>query len=58
MYTGSILKRTTDGKLFTVTYLAHWSDIQAEDGETVSVKWYGGNKYVSHKNGTYEVMKE
>jgi hypothetical protein len=41
MKEGSVLRRVEDNKLFTVTYLAHWSDIVSEDGEKDSVKWYG-----------------
>lgn len=42
MRTGSILVRDEDGKEFRVTNLGHWSDIEAEDGETDYVKCYGG----------------
>lgn len=50
MTTGSILHRRGDSKVFRVVFLAHWSDIQAEDGETDSVKFYG-NGYVSADKG-------
>lgn len=44
MRTNSILTRTSDGKKFIVTDLAHWSQIQSLDKtETDTVKWYGGN---------------
>jgi len=59
MTSTSILTRTTDGKKFRVAVLSHWSDIVSEDGETDSVKWYGGNKralFVSASKGfSYEV---
>jgi hypothetical protein len=64
MYSTSILKRKTDGKTFKVTMLAHWSDIQAEDGEKDSVKylWGGINgtpvEMISHKGETYIVQPE
>lgn len=41
MREGSTLIRQEDGKVFTVTFLSHWSDLVSEDGEKVSVKLYG-----------------
>lgn len=38
----SILIRNIDKKEFTVADLSHWSIIKAADGETDTVKWYGG----------------
>ena len=61
MYTGARLERTSDGKLFKVTLLSHWSDIQAEDGEEDRVKWYGSigkhEAYVSASKGfSYKLL--
>lgn len=51
------LVRRVDRKVFRVTNLAHWSDIQAEDGETDTVKWYGAG-YVSESKGfSYEEVR-
>lgn len=47
----TILVRENDGKRFEVTCLAHWSDIKADDGETDTVKWVGGNYFVSATKG-------
>ena len=62
MTSQSILVRRTDGKQFRVKWLAHWSDIVADDGEEDSVKWYGGDAtcalFVSASKGhTYEVRQ-
>jgi len=50
-----IYTRRSDGKVFRLTFLSHWSDIQSDDGETDSVKWYGndsqGELYVSASKG-------
>ena len=51
MDSNSILTRKSDKKQFHFTYLAHWSDIRADDGETDSVKWLGGNEFVSADKG-------
>lgn len=51
--------RRSDGKVFRLTLLSHWSDIQAEDGETDSVKWYGndheGEMYISANKGHHYI---
>jgi hypothetical protein len=58
MTSQSTLIRRTDGKKFKVVDLAHWSTIAAEDGEQDSVKWYGGDGYVSASEGhSYFLMK-
>ncbi len=57
MKTNSKLVRKEDQKVFTVTFLSHWSDIQAEDGETDRVKWGFDNTYVSDK-GSYALQHE
>lgn len=44
-------RRESDGKVFEMVRLAHWSDIKAEDGETDSVQWIGGDQYVSASKG-------
>lgn len=55
MKEGSVLKRRKDGKAFTVFWPGHWSSIKSEDGQTDSVKWYGGDGssefYVSASSG-------
>lgn len=55
MKSTSTVVRKQDGKIFRVACLSHWSDIVADDGETDSVKWYGGNSqhefYVSANKG-------
>lgn len=51
MLSRSILRREEDGKLFRVTFLSHWSDIKANDGEVDSVKCYGPALYVSANKG-------
>lgn len=56
MRSDSTLVRDSDGKEFRVTWLGHWSDIQAADGEKDSVKWYGPG-YVGHKGNTYKVKE-
>lgn len=45
--------RKGDGKRFNLVLLGHWSDIQAEDGEQDSVKWFGPDSfgYVSANKG-------
>jgi hypothetical protein len=43
--------RTSDKKVFKVTFYSHWSTIQADDGETDAVKWFGGDDYVSASQG-------
>lgn len=64
MYSTSIIVRESDKKRFKVTFLSHWSDIEAVDGsgETDSVKWYGGDKrgelYVSANKGHSYVWKK
>ena len=67
MREGSKLVRKEDGKEFTVTFLSHWSTLEASDGEKVSVKIYGwannGDKYsdelrVGTNGGTYLLVKE
>ncbi len=50
--------RKGDGKVFDrILFYGHWTDIQAEDGEGDSVKWYGPDSfgYVSNSKGfTYD----
>ncbi len=59
MTSTSVLKRIPDGKLFKVTDLGHWSDIESEDGEKYRVKWLGGDGlYVGVRGPTFEVVKE
>jgi hypothetical protein len=41
MNQNSLLRRTSDDKIFKVVSLAHWSEIESEDGEKDTVKWYG-----------------
>lgn len=44
--------RTSDKKVFKVTLHGHWICILAEDGETDTIKWFGGdNDYVSASQG-------
>ena len=50
MTSQATLVRRTDGKLFKVVDLAHWSAIASEDGEQDTVKWYGDG-YVSAVKG-------
>jgi len=50
--------RRSDGLKFRVTFLSHWSDIQAENGEQDSVKFYGSDGpgrelLVGHTGQTY-----
>lgn len=52
MNTGDTLIRDTDGKRFRVVELAHWSEVVADDGERIPVKWIGDNKYVAPKGHT------
>lgn len=54
---GAALKRQSDGKIFHVTLLSHWSDIQADDGETDEVKFYGPG-YVSRVKGHAYTLQE
>lgn len=56
MNSASKLKRIGDGKVFSVTYLAHWSDIKAEDGDTDTVKWMGADLYIGYKGNTYTLL--
>lgn len=59
MLSRSILIREEDGKEFRVTFLSHWSDIEADDGETDSVKMYGPDQYVSANKGfSYRIKQE
>jgi len=51
MLSTSILRRDSDEKLFRVTFLSHWSDIKAGDGEVDAVKCYGPALYVSANKG-------
>jgi hypothetical protein len=48
MLQGQKILRKSDQKIFTVIDVAHWSDIRANDGETDSVKWYGGSSDIEH----------
>lgn len=57
MYSTSTLRREDDGKLFRVTFLSHWSDIQAEDGEKDAVKWLWENTYISFDGKKYTVFE-
>jgi hypothetical protein len=54
-----IFIRESDRKVFKLMERGHWSTIQAEDGETDTVKWYGGSDvlmYVSASKGfSYEL---
>lgn len=51
-----------DGKIFVVTLTGHWSEIQSTDGETDgetdSVKWYGGNNWVSRVKGHKYILQQ
>lgn len=58
MMSDSILIRKQDNKKFKVTFLAHWSDIESEDGEKDTVKWLGSNEYVSHSKGFGYILQE
>ena len=50
--------RTTDRKVFVVTFYSHWTDIRSEDGETDTVKWCYDEEYVSASKGhTYTRSK-
>lgn len=55
------LVRKTDGKVFRVTFLAHWSEIESADGETDYVKCYGfsaeGDLMVSANKGFTYIKK-
>jgi hypothetical protein len=55
MRVGAVLERRSDGVLFKVISLGHWSSICAESGEVDSVKWFGfdGERaaYVSASKG-------
>lgn len=52
------LIRSRDGKSFRVTWLAHWSDIESDDGEQDCVKWYGGDDlFVSASKGFTYVLR-
>ncbi len=51
MLVGSKLRRQSDGKVFQVTELAHWSLVLASDGEKDSIKWLGGDEYVGTCDG-------
>jgi hypothetical protein len=55
MREGAVLVRESDGVLFKVISVGHWSSIVSESGETDSVKWYGmsGERlaYVSASQG-------
>lgn len=52
-----VLVRDTDGKRFKARLLAHWSEIVADDGEIVSVKWIGANKYVAPRGPTFTLLE-
>lgn len=54
---GTRFVRESDNKIFTCTYVSHWSDIVSEDGETDSVKWLGDHWYVGTRN-TYCVLED
>jgi hypothetical protein len=54
MTSTTILIRRRDRKEFRVEYLAHWSTIRAEDGETDTVKWYGDGYVSADKGFSYE----
>jgi len=55
MHNNSILVRPRDKKEFRVVYLAHWTDIKADDGERDTVKWIGPNVYVGQRSGALYV---
>ena len=53
MHVGAKLVRKDDGKVFTVVFLSHWSDLLSEDGEKVSVKWFYGDTFIGSQGGQY-----
>jgi hypothetical protein len=58
MTSRSTLKREGDGKLFTVNFLSHWSEVVSEDGESFHVKWLGGDgEYVSTEGVKFQEIK-
>ena len=59
MYSNSILRRDSDGTLFRVVYLGHWSEIVSvtDKNDVDYVKWYGDRDYVSaYKGETYKLV--
>lgn len=62
MKEGDKLKRDTDGRLFEVTFLSHWSDLcSVVDGQPIekySAKWLGGNQLVGSAGPTFTLLKE
>lgn len=59
MKVGSILKRESDGALFKVVDLGHWSSIKQVDGpESFVVKWMGSDLYVGVHGPTFQLLPE
>lgn len=56
----TVLRRTSDAKLFKVVNLGHWSDIVSvdNDGETDCVKFYGPGYVSDDKGHTYVVLAQ
>lgn len=57
MYTNSKLRRE-DGKEFRCVDNAHWSLIEAVDGEQFRVKWWGGNDYISPDGIKFKLLED
>lgn len=52
------LIRETDGEIFYVVELAHWSTIRSASGEEYSVKWLGGDQYIGREGPVFRLLKE
>jgi len=52
-------KRVGDNKVFHIVEGAHWVKVMAEDGEVDSIKWLGGDDYVScEKEFSYVIIRQ
>jgi len=52
-----VFQRLSDKKLFKTGYLAHWTDVTADDGEEAEVKHRTGKSYVSRDGDDFLLLK-
>lgn len=57
LMTGDTVVRKGDGKEFKVTWLGHWSDVEAADGEKQSIKFYGPG-WVGVNGGHFDIKDD
>lgn len=55
MTKGAVLLK--NGKRFKVVDLAHWSQVESEDGEKDYVKWMGDVQFVGQGGGSYTLVE-